>query len=345
MIQRRNGALPPKDEVRVGTIIALPAILRNLGVNPVEVLGEIGVDIELFDDPDNRISYAARGEMLAHCVNRTGCHHLGLLIGQQDGLKSLGLVGLLVRYSPDVRSALLGLTHFFHLHVHGAVVNLEVKEKFTALVYKTYQPGTKATDQVGDGAVAAMFNIMHELCGSLWMPSEVCFAHSKPEDIQPYQVFFQAPLIFDAESNAVIFTSDWLSRRLPHDDPDLLRLLQKQVNKLEISFAKDLPGQVRSLLRTVLLTQHASIKQVAELLSMHSRTLSRHLNAHGTSFQSLVDEGRYEIARQMLKDTRIDVSQIASILNYADTSSFIRAFRRWSGVTPGQWRDSQQEEC
>jgi AraC-like DNA-binding protein len=71
---------------------------------------------------------------------------------------------------------------------------------------------------------------------------------------------------------------------------------------------------------------------------MHSRTLSRRLSAFSTNFQALVDEGRFEIARQMLEDSAMEVSQIAASLDYADASAFTRAFRRWSGTTPALWR-------
>jgi AraC-like DNA-binding protein len=66
--------------------------------------------------------------------------------------------------------------------------------------------------------------------------------------------------------------------------------------------------------------------------------LSRRLSACGTSFQSLVDEGRFEIARQMLENTDADIQRIAVMLEYADASAFARAFRRWSGTTPSRWR-------
>jgi AraC-like DNA-binding protein len=76
---------------------------------------------------------------------------------------------------------------------------------------------------------------------------------------------------------------------------------------------------------------------------MHSRTLHRHLAESGTNFRALVDESRYEIARQMLDDTDRDVGQIACMLDYADTSAFARAFRRWSGTTPSGWRTRAQQ--
>jgi AraC-like DNA-binding protein len=71
---------------------------------------------------------------------------------------------------------------------------------------------------------------------------------------------------------------------------------------------------------------------------MHSHTLSRRLKALGTSYQELLDESRFEVARQLLKHSRMEISEIAGMLDYAGARSFIRAFRRWSGTTPARWR-------
>jgi AraC-like DNA-binding protein len=71
---------------------------------------------------------------------------------------------------------------------------------------------------------------------------------------------------------------------------------------------------------------------------MHSRTLTRRLEAHGTSFKVLADQGRFEIALQMLRNTSLGVQEIAAVLDYADASAFTRAFRRWSATTPAVWR-------
>ena len=70
--------------------LAIPAVLRRLGCDPDEVLAEAGVDVRLFDDPENQISYLRRGRLLDICVNRTGCPHFGLLVGQRNGLEALG---------------------------------------------------------------------------------------------------------------------------------------------------------------------------------------------------------------------------------------------------------------
>ena len=99
--------------VRLGAVVIIPAILRQLGVDPAEVLAEAGLDPKAFDDPDNRIPFAGRSRLICLCVARTGCRHFGLLVGQQGGLSSLGLVGYLALHSPDVGMALRALERFF----------------------------------------------------------------------------------------------------------------------------------------------------------------------------------------------------------------------------------------
>jgi len=330
--------------LHIGAIWSVPEVLRTLGADPAEVCAAAGIDIELFDDPNNLVSYRAASHLLRVCVEWTGCQHFGLLVGQKGGLNSLGLVGLLARYSPDVGSALRSLVRYMHLHIQGAVTTLDVSGKTATLAYKIHQAGAEATDQIGDGALAVLYNIMRALCGPSWNPLEVRLAHRKPEDVAPLRKFFLAPLRFDADENALVFFADALRRPMPEVEPALRDLLSKQIEALEEQSTGEFPERVRGFLRTALLTDHGSADQIASLFSMHSRTLHRRLAAAGTSFRELVDESRFEIARRMLLDTDADVSHVADVLGYADSSAFTRAFRRWSGTTPTQWRVLQNRK-
>jgi len=109
--------------LRIGATMGVPDVLRSLGRDPAAVLAEVGIGLDLFDNPNNLISFAARGQMLAHCANRTRCPHFGLLVGERGGLSSFGLVGLLAKYSPNVGEALYRLVRFMHLHVRGATTS------------------------------------------------------------------------------------------------------------------------------------------------------------------------------------------------------------------------------
>ena len=330
--------------LRIGPNMGITNVLRSLGADPTKVIAEVGIDHELFDNPNNLISFQARGRLLAHCANHTSCQHFGLLVGQQSGLRSLGLAGLRSKYSTNVGSALDNLVSYLHLNVRGATTSVEIDSGLAALEYQIYHTQTQGNDQVGDGAVAVMYNILTELCGDDWRPIEVRFAHTKPGDESPFRQFFRAPLRFDTNQYAVVFSADWLDLRLPDVDRDVLKLLQQEISKFEVHQGDNLADHVRSVLRTVIVTSHSSADEVAELFSMHRCTLNRHLNKLGTSFQGLVDEVRFEITRQLLEDTRIEIVQIASLLGYSNASAFTRAFRRWSSTTPAEWRKTVKRD-
>jgi AraC-like DNA-binding protein len=101
-------------------------------------------------------------------------------------------------------------------------------------------------------------------------------------------------------------------------------------------FAADL----RQVLRSELLRDTCTAAKIANLLSIHRRTLHRYLQAEGGTFRQVADAVRFEIACEMLANTDTALSQVAATLNYSELSAFTRAFRRWSGQTPSTWRAS-----
>ncbi len=326
---------------RVGILVALPELLRSLGADPAAVAAEAGFDLNVFENPDNTISYAARGRLFSLCVARTGCKHIGLLLGQRGRMSWLGLVGFLARHSPDVETALRNLVRYTHLQVRGGVTTLAVHGDLAVLSFDVVLPHVEANDQTGDGAMAMFFNIMRTLCGPDWQPTEMRFSHGRPEDVRPFRRLFHCPLLFDSEQNSIVFSSDWLRRPVRGDDPELRRLAQRQIDALEARRRDDFPERVRSVVRTALATGQANEDHVSAFFSMHSRTLRRRLSDSGVSFKGLLDEVRYAIAQQMLEHSMMEVSQIAASLGYADASAFTRAFRRWSETTPAVWRARQ----
>jgi AraC-like DNA-binding protein len=337
---RKPDAARPSAEstVRMGTSLAIPDLLRRLGADPKQVLAEAGYGLELFDDPENRVSLAVHNRIVEHCAVRTGCQHFGLLIGQQDGLQSFGLVGLLVKYSPDVGTAVRSFVRYLHLHVRGAAVELAVDGPTAMLTWQIHEPGIVAVDHVGDGAVAVLYNILRELCGPDCRPSEARFAHHMPADVGPFRRFFRVPLRFDAEQFALVFPASLLKHRLSVVDEELRRLLQAQIDLLETRHPGDFPEQVRSVLRTAITTGQSKAEQVAALFGMRSRTLNRRLDEFGLGFQQLVDETRFEFARQLLEGSAMEIGAISELLGYAAPGAFTRAFQRWSGTTPAEWR-------
>lgn len=191
--------------VSVSGPAALPEVLRSPGSDPVTVLAEAGVDPALFDDPENLIPPAGLGRLVKLCVARTGCSHFGLRVGQQGGLHSLGLVGLMARLSPDVGTTLHRLADCMHLHHGGMIMDVAVDGDAAALSYDIDRRYEEGADQIGDGALATFFNILRALCGPGWRPMEIRFAHRAPDDVRPFRAFFGAELCFDAGQNTIVF--------------------------------------------------------------------------------------------------------------------------------------------
>ena len=334
---------PPQAMIRVSTVAGLLPTLRTLGLDPNEMLPAAGFDPAIFDEPDNLISFAARSRLLVHCARRAKCPHFGLLVGQHAGLHSFGLMGLLASYSRDAETALNRLVRYFYLHAHGVSVSLQVRGNTAVFAFRIHNSGAEGNDLVGDAANVVMFNILRELCGRDWKPTEIWAMHSKPDNIDPYHNVFRARLVFNAEQYGVVFQSSWLAARLPEVHEDVSRLVGKQIDLLASRYRDNFPEQVRTVLRATLLSGDVRAERVAALFSIHPRTLNRRLNVYGLGYQGLLDEIRFEMARQMLIDSDLKVSEVALILQYADARAFIQAFRRWSaGMTPAHWRAKEK---
>lgn len=333
----------PEVMVRIGPVMGIPPALQSLGFDPQTILADGGFDLGLFDNPDNLISFTARGRLMAHCAAKTKCPYFGLLVGQHSGSRSLGLVGLLVMHSPDVRTALGNLVRYFHLHTRGATLNLQVDGGIATLSYHITQLKAQANAEVGAGAVAVMFNTLRELCGPNWQPREAWFIHPQPLHTEPYRRFFQTHLQFNAEQNALFFLASWLNLPVKDAHPDLYKMARQQIDLLEARQDSSFAQQVREVLPEAILRGDSSADHVAALFSMRPRTLNRRLKAYGTGYQELRDEVSYTMAGQLLNETDLEIGQIANNLNYADARSFIRAFRRWSGTTPARWRARQKK--
>lgn len=326
----------------MGPILVLPELLAEMGQDPVALIAEAGFDPALFESPENTVSFADLGRFLAFCAIRTECPSLGLRVGERGGLDVMGIVGDLARHSPDVGSALRNITLYLHLHDRGAIPSLCVSGDRAMLAYALFQPDVPGTELIYDGAVAISYNILKALAGPGWEASEVCLSRRRPADIESYSRFFCTDLRFGAEYNAVVFPASWLDRPLGGTPELAQRQIMQEIEALEARGAGDLAAQLRLVLRRLLIggacKEETCLARVAELFAIHRRTINRRLRAQGTSFQRLIDEARYEIARQLLRDTGLTITEVAAVLDYTDPAAFNHAFRRWSGTSPSAWR-------
>ena len=321
---------------RIGALVEVPQILREMGEDPTTVIAGAGIEPDLLRNPENSLSFAELGRLVQACVAATGCDHFGLIVGQRSATASLGLVGRLMRTAPTLKDAILDLCTNQRRYVRGAVSYLVIQNEIAFWGYAIHHPDMQAIEQVSDGAIAAGFNMMRELVGSA--PDQILSSRRAPSNTAPYRRFFGSTPRFDAEQNAMAFPADLLARPVRSADRELRQILQKSVADYWAVEQPSVSDTVTRMLRARVIFPDTSLEAVAEELSMQPRTLNRRLQAEGKSFRELINEARFEVARQLLAGTRMDITDIALALGYADPSTFTHAFHRWSGVAPSEWR-------
>lgn len=328
--------------VRVAALRHLPDVLRGFGVPLEPLLDGLGLPADLMDNPENTVAVASAAELLALCAEQTRCPHFGLLVGQRASLTLFGLIGTLALNQTSVGTALRGLARTQHLHGRAGVPAFIVKDDVA--IYSLTLEGFLGIGaaHVQDLSAAMGFNLMRDLCGPAWTPTEVMLPHAAPNDRRPYDRYFRAPIRFDAEWTAVAFPARWLSQRVTGADPSLRGPLQERVDAVAARYADDLIMRTRRALYVLVMQGEGSMTRVAELMGMHRRTLNRRLALSGTSISEQLEDVKSHIARQLVADTSMSMIEIASTLNYSDAGTFTRAFRRWTNMPPTEWRNQKR---
>lgn len=363
--RRRLAATAETWTQRVGGHAALPLLFRELGADPVEMLSAAGLAAHALDRPDARIPYTRFGRLLAVAAERTRCDHVGLLAGRMLKLADLGRFGARVRAAGTVGDALRTFVAEQDGDSEGALAFVVEGATVTEFGYAIYHPYVGATDQIYDSALAAMTNYLRELCGHGWMPSEVLVPHARRSDERPYRALLRTSPRFDAEIASIRFPSRWMSRPVVRDGAimparaddaiaashtDDAITPSHAIGATTLARAGGFPGpdaepelvqQVFRALRRQLLDGRTAGDDVAKALGMNRRTLNRRLKARGLTYQRILDEMRFGLARQLLSTSNIGLYDLAANLGYAGTSPFARTFSRWAGTAPGRWRRFQ----
>lgn len=330
--------VPATSAARIGAVWYLPVVLLELGIGLGEMLEAAGVRPDIFDDRDNAITYPELGRLLQACEDRIRCEHVALLVCQRSRLADLGLPGQVALCSRTAGEALRRFADHFNLQSSASIIGVSTSGAFAHVVYANSEPGLTDTRHLQLGAITILFNTLQDLCGAGWSPAVVTFASRGPADPRPLQRFFRAPLRFDSEESALVFDRQWLDRPLEPVDRRTRREVAARVRARRRSILADFPATVRRILRREMLVGECTMEQVAARLTMHRRTLDRHLRRHGVQYGALLASVKKDVARQLLSETDMQVQQIAATLQYSSAANFATAFRRWTGDTPSAYR-------
>ena len=324
--------------VRVGSFLHWPQVLDELRADTDDMLARSGLSRQVFSDPENVIPFAQVGRLFDECATVNGKGSLGLAIGGRSRLSALGAVGLMMQASPTAGHALQMLASHYPAHDGGAVIALGVDGAVATLTYTVIVPGVSSLDQIYAMVLAMGASYMRAMLGSGWRAREVLLPYARPADVSPLRKAFDAPLRFDADVAGLVFPVADLATPLATADTFLYRMMSERLQRIEALAAASLPDRVRHQLAWLIYIEGWDAGMLATRLGLSLRTLNRRLADAGTTLRALRDEAYREAACQLLASTNKPTSEIAAILQYSDQSAFTRAFRRWQGVAPTQWR-------
>lgn len=321
--------------------------------NLVSGLGGLGVDVDaslarfglsaasLNEIEEGRLRWSFLYDFWEAVRETSGQAGLGLRIGEQASLQYYGVVGHLIANGATLGDALVLATQFVRLVLPNIECAFSVDGQRSQLFFKAVEPEW-FHPEASELLLAATGVIARQLAGVHLMPLEVRFSHAAPADLSQYKRLFGAQALrFDQPQNGYVFDSSLLTLPVRGSDTELRERMQHEAEKLRTTqpTATGLKQTVQEAIHERLWGGNYAIEHVAERLGMHPRTLRRRLKAEGTSYQRLLDQLRYQLAKQYLHEPGVTIAQVATLLGYADASSFNKAFKRWSGAAPHCYRE------
>ena len=322
---------------KIRNVAAIPATLAELGVDPATVLGQVGLDPNLFSDPENVMPYAALGRLMTESVKATGCESFGLRLGANTKVSSLGLTSLVSINSATVRDALQVIIDTLKTSETGGTAFLDIRGGIASLGYAVTAPGVESVDQIVAASVAIAHNIMRRLCGPAWRRNRLRLIRDPPRDKNPFSKFFEAPIEYAEPSGCLVFDAATLAAPVRNRNPDYAEILAPLLEEAIAGARVDFLSSVKSIIRTQIGFGALSRDSVCRALGLNARTFAHRLEANGVTYSGLAEEAKFEAAQSLLMKDK-PIAEIAAALGFAEPSAFTRAFKAWSGTTPARWR-------
>ena len=333
--------------VSVRSVKPALAHLHSLGIDADAVLCAAGADPAAFRAADARIPHALALEVWREAVRRSGDVHFGIHAAEGIRAGAFDVLDYAIRSSATLGEGLARLVRFHRILHDESVVRLGIDRMHAELTHAA--PGDAAGGDAGplprhvaEFVVAAWTVVARQATGIDFAPVEIRFRHRAPADLREHRRVFRAPIRFEQAANGLVLRRDMLDLPLVRSDPGLCAVLERQV----VDLAERLPrvNTLRERAREVVAKQLAggapTADSLAKRLHMSRRSLQRHLRSDGTSHRALVTALRRELAERYLSERRLAIAEVAFLLGFSEASAFHRAFKRWTGATPSEYRRS-----
>jgi AraC-like DNA-binding protein len=323
---------------RIGPLASVPEVLEDHGVALEPILARFDLAPDALSRPDNVISFAVAGRVLEACARACRCPHFGLLVGERNDHRALGLVGSLMANAPTLGEALFDYVSHQHRYSRAAVVYLMRGFDSYFFGYAIYNRHIEGNRHIYDLCAALGANLLRSLCGPDFAPQEFLICHQPPKDRRPYYAALGPNVEFNQSQLAFVLSPKQLSAPIANADAAERKRVAQKVMELHSIGSLDVASHVRHLLKPNILLGRASREVIAKQVGTQVRTLHRRLREQETSYRELEQEVRFGVACELLQITDLEIADIAVALDYSSPSAFDRAFSRWADTTPSDWR-------
>lgn len=317
---------------------------RMMGLEPRfnELRETLGISLTELADRDTRVSSRATMRALAQLVGITGDPTIGLKAGMQVDQGDFDVLEYAARSTTNFGDAMQLMARYLRVMNDAAEGALEVKGE---LAYWHYRPGFDLVypPATNDFIVASGIAFSRRNCVVYVPPIEVHVMHERPSYADKYALYLECPVVFGAAHNTVVIHKSRLEQPMQRANPTIAAVFEDQAKRaLERLRERDgLTTKVREHVASQLGTGDISMQATSRAMAMGIATLRRRLEEDGSSYSDIVDGLRMELSRRYLADDSTTVSEVAFLLGFSDVRAFARAFKRWYGIAPTEFRHGQ----
>ena len=338
--QRHSAAVP-----RVSTFIvrALIEVVERAGVTRDKVMVAAQLDVARLDDILGGFSFPEFIALEASALELTGDDGLGLRVAEQSSEAAFDVLAHLAAHAPTLRDAVALCVQFQRLLMEGTALTL--RERGDSAIVRCEFPrstlrGDRMLAELAMGGLARMIRIF---AGHAAKPRAVSFEHPRPPYARAYARVFGGAERFSQRFTGIEFDRAVLGRRQLHHHPELYSVLHGDAeSKLQrMARGQRFVDRVQQYLLSVPPKRMPDMTGIARDLGLSTRSLRRRLAEDGASYKALVQSVLEIRATQMLSDPNRTIQQTAAEMGFSDPSAFQRAFKRWKGMTLGQFKESK----
>lgn len=311
-------------------------LVRELGGHPGEILAAAHVDAAALHDPERYMPLRAFIDSLEIAAERLERPDFGLQFGLRQNLSILGALSIAIANSATPRQGVEVCIRYLHVHNPALSMSLapvpRTSREFLDIHLDIRRPAQRA--QNSERMLSSVHRAFRQLTGPPYRPTQVWFMHQPLSAISVYRKVFGVTPLFNRPRMGISIERSVLDAWRPGVSSQLRQIAETYLRQISPSRQKSFSIRVAGVARSLMRARQCTADQAASALGIHPMTLQRRLQAENTTFESIKDDVRRQIAESLLAQPSVSLSQIALVLDYADSSTFSRSSRRWFGEAP-----------